>query len=101
MAKVAAQTGIAPQLLADLDGDVWAALVEAVDTRWTQVEEMLTFQAELLHELIRVTLAGRSSRQLPVLRLPRPDDLLPARPGLTPPDQLAAFIRQVGGGVRG
>jgi hypothetical protein len=92
MARVSAQTGIAPQLLMELDGHVWTALVDAVDTRWTQVEEMLTFQAELLHELIRY----HSTRPLPPLRLPRPAHVMAAPPGLTPPEQLAAFVAGMG-----
>jgi hypothetical protein len=96
MAKVAAQTGIAPQFLADLDADVWVALVHAVDTRWGQVEEMLTFQAELLHELIR----HHSARPLPPLHLPRPGDLLEQRQRpVSMADQVADLAAQFGGVV--
>jgi hypothetical protein len=75
------------------------ALVEAVDTRWTQVEEMLTFQAELLHELIRVTLGIHGNRMTQPLRLPRPDSLLnvPAAGRLSSADEIALFVATVGG----
>ena len=96
MARVSAQTGIAPQMLADLDGDVWAALVDAVDRRWTQVEEMLTFQAELLHELIRVTLGIHGRRTLEPLRLPRPNDAPPASVA----EQMEHIAATFGGEIR-
>lgn len=94
MAKVAAQTGIAPQHLMELESDVWVALCEAVDSRWTQVEEMLTFQAELLHELIR----HHQADPMPVLRLPRPADVL-EQPQRSTAEQVADIARQFGGVV--
>ena len=106
LARVAAMTGIPPAQLEELDGPLWRALVEAVDTRWSQVEEMLTFQAELLYELIRVTLhihTKEGARGLRPLHLDRPWHVTQQATTSTgvvrrsSPQELAAFTRQLGG----
>lgn len=96
MARVAALTGISPDALLELDGPTWRELVRAVDARWTHVDEMLAFHAELLWELIRITIASNGQRPPAQLRLPRPHDEQPKPRRKSTASEVAAFARAQG-----
>jgi hypothetical protein len=102
VAKIAATTGIAPQLLLGLDGDMWRALVKETDRRWTALEELAAITAELLSELLRVQLARGGAQPPKPLRVPRPGSSTPTRrAGLSGALEVAAFAGAMRGQVVG
>lgn len=72
VARIAAETGISPDVVLGLDGDVFRALGRAADRRWTAVEELLAFQVELTYELVRRDIAKGGGRPPRPLRITRP-----------------------------
>jgi len=72
VARIAVETGIEPDVLLGMDGDVFRALGDAAGRRWTAVEELLAFQVELTYELVRRDIARGGGRPPSPLHITRP-----------------------------
>lgn len=70
------QTGIAPQALLDLDGEMFEAIVAAADERWPIELELQAVSVELLHAQLLAFLRvhGKQGTRLPEpLTIERPE----------------------------
>jgi hypothetical protein len=74
---VSVETGIAPQALAELDAEMFAAVLGAAEKRWTPELELTASLLEVEHAalLAFARVHGRKGQKLPAaLRVPRPGE---------------------------
>jgi hypothetical protein len=88
-------TGIDPTALAELDVDMFGAMVHAAGDRWTHTDELLRVACTLLDTLVRVTVSAHADPKKgppqfgPPFRYLRPGEIATSTVPVVSPREIA------------